>query len=208
MNKYFACFGLPGAFVLSMLMSLLALVLALLYPSPARWFCFAAMALSSVGDTFLTNFKGIRNIFPNYFVIGAAFFMVAHLLYIASYGIRIRESGAAFFNGGVILVLLAMVLLYGYFIRLSITTDHKNVLPLIIVYIAVISADCMAVFSYAWSQGFSNPIAVLAAVGAVSFLLSDLIIGLGIAGGMHQYDWLIWWLYPIGQILMIIGVGK
>ena len=208
MNKYFACFGLPGAFVLSMLMSLFALALALLSPTPARWFCFAAMALSSVGDTFLTNFKGIKNIFPNYFTIGAAFFMAAHLLYIASYGIKIRNSGAAFFNGGVILVLAAAIALYVYFIHLSISTGHKSVLPLVVVYLAIISADCMTIFSYAWSQGFSNPLAILAAVGAVSFMISDLIIGLGIAGGITKYDSLIWWYYPIGQILMIAGVGR
>jgi len=208
MNKYFACFGLPGAFVLSMLMSLYALLLALLYPSPARWLCFAAMALSSVGDIFLTRFKGIDRIFPNYFVIGAGFFMVTHLLYIACYWLKIKESGASFLNDGVIIVAIATLLLYYYFISLSIRTGNSSVLPLVVIYIAIISADCMAVFSYAWSQGFSNALAIPAAVGAVTFLLSDLVIGLGMAGNMHQYDYLIWWLYPIGQILMITGVGK
>ena len=47
MNRYFACFGLPGSLVLTGLMSLLALVLALCFPTPARWLCLAAMLFSS-----------------------------------------------------------------------------------------------------------------------------------------------------------------
>ena len=63
-------------------------------------------------------------------------------------------------------------------------------------------------FSYAWSQGFSNLLALLAAAGAVSFFVSDLFIGLGMVTGVTRYDHLIWWYYPIGQILLILGVGR
>ena len=208
MSKYFAWCGLPGTFVLSVLMSVLAVALAIARPGKHRFFCAAGMVISTLGDVFMTRFMDIDEIFPNYFVIGAAFFMAAHLLYIASYGIKIRNSGAPFFNGGVILVLAATIVLYVYFIHLSINTGHKSALPLVLVYLAIISADCMTIFSYAWSQGFSNPLAIFAAVGAVSFMISDLIIGLGIAGGITKYDSLIWWYYPIGQILMIAGVGR
>ena len=36
-------------------------------------------------------------------------------------------------------------------------------------------------------------------------LPSDFIIGLNWLGGISEFDKYIWWLYPIGQILLLIG---
>lgn len=49
MQKYFEWFGLPGSFVLSMLLSLFALVMALIFPTGDRMLCLAAMAFSTMG---------------------------------------------------------------------------------------------------------------------------------------------------------------
>lgn len=207
MSKYFEWFGLPGSFVLTLLMSVFALVMALIFPSHARWLCFAAMAFSSVGDIFLMRFGGLDKVFPNYFMIGAAFFMLAHLLYAACFTLRIRESGAAFFNAGAVIALVIAAVCFAYFAKLCMEPGRRDQYPLILVYLIIISINCMSIFSYAYSSAGRHPMAILAAVGAVSFLLSDLIIGLGMAAGINQYDHLIWWLYPIGQILIIAGAG-
>ena len=53
MNRYFAWFGQPGAFVLTLLLSLFALIMALRRPQLDRWLCFGAKAFSSIGDIFL-----------------------------------------------------------------------------------------------------------------------------------------------------------
>ena len=208
MDKYFKCFGLPGALPLTGLMSLLALVLALLFPSPARWICFGAMLLSSAGDIFLMHLPVIEKNLPNYFLIGASFFMAAHALYALCYAKLIRQSGAALLNPGLLLMLITAVVFAVWFIRMCAAQGKTDQLPLILIYIALISLDCMMVFSYAWSQGISNPLALLAAVGAVSFFISDLFIGLNMVTGASRWGHLIWWYYPIGQILLILGVGR
>lgn len=208
MDRFFRWFNLPGSFVLTLLMSAFAFVLALIFPSPARWLCFAAMAFSSVGDIFLMRFRGLDRIFPNYFVIGAAFFMLAHLLYTGCFALRIRGIGAAYLNGGAVIALVIAAVCFAYFTKLCMEPGRRSQYPLILAYLIIISINCMSVFSYAWSSAASHPAAILAAVGALSFLLSDLIIGLGMAADIRKYDHLIWWLYPIGQILLIAGVGK
>ncbi|MBR5288850.1 MAG: lysoplasmalogenase [Clostridia bacterium] len=208
MDRFFRCFGLPGALPLTGLLSLLALVLALCFPTPARWLCFAAMLFSSVGDIFLMHLPVIEKHLPNYFVFGAASFMVAHLLYALCFTRLIRRSGAALLNPGAAIMIAIALVLAVWFVCSARRLGRTDQLPLILVYIVMIALSCTTIFSYAWSQGFANPMAILAAVGAVSFFVSDLIIGLGMVMGISRYNHLIWWFYPIGQILMILGVGR
>lgn len=205
MSKYFAWFGLRGSLVLTLLMSGLAMTLAILFPSRARGLCALAMLMSSVGDIFLMRLDPIVRRYPNYFVIGAAFFMLAHLLYAACFGLKIRVQGASYFNGGAMIALIIAAVCLVYFTAIC---KNKSQYSLAVAYLVIITLNCMTVFSYAWSGWRSNPTTLLAAVGAVSFLLSDLIIGLGMLAGITRYDGLIWWLYPIGQILLIVGVGR
>jgi len=208
MDKFFRCFGLPGALPLTGLMSLLALILALAFPTPARWLCFAAMLLSSVGDIFLMHLPVIERNLSNHFYYGAASFMVAHVLYALCYALLIRQSGAAILNPGAVIMIMIAAVLAAWFIFTACAQGRTGQLALILVYIVMIALSCMTVFSYAWSQGFSNLLALLAAAGAVSFFVSDLFIGLGMVTGVTRYDHLIWWYYPIGQILLILGVGR
>ena len=208
MNRYFGCFGLPGSLVLTGLMSLLALVMAVCFPTPARWLCFAAMFFSSIGDIFLMHHPGIEKRFPNYFTLGAVAFMAAHVLYALCYARLIRGSGAAIMNPGVVCMVVIALVIAIWFLVSARKLGRMDRLPLILVYIVMITLDTSMAFSYAWSQGFANPLALLAAAGAVSFFLSDLIIGLDVVFGGGKFGWLIWWLYPIGQILMILGVGR
>jgi len=205
MDSYFRWFGLPGSAVLTGLLSAFSLILALIDPTPARWVCFAAMALSSVGDLFLARFMGLDRIFPNYFLIGACFFMAAHLVYILCYAMKIQAAGAAFFNAGVVIAAVLGTALMTLLFVLCVKKGNLKSLVLILIYGIIIFSNCATVFSHAWSQGGHSFRAVLGAVGALSFLLSDLVIGLGIAGDVHRYDFLIWWLYPIGQLLLIIA---
>ena len=206
MDSYFRWFGLPGSVVLSILMSFLALVLALCHPTPIRWICFAAMLLSSGGDVFLARFKCLDRIFPNCFTIGAGFFMAAHFLYILCYGMKLRAAEAPFWNVGSCAAILLGIAITVAFVVLCGTTGNTNMLVLILLYAVIISGNCATVWSFAWSQGIRSASAVCAAIGVISFLLSDVVIGLGVAGNIHQYDGWIWWLYPIGQILLILGV--
>ena len=204
MNEYFACFGLPGTFVLTWLMSLIAVILALLRRKKYAYFCAAAMVVSSCGDMFMTRFGNIPEIFPNYFVIGASLFMAAHVLYIISYRMLAKSKGYRFFNGGVIAAIVIALACLVYFTVICAQRNDFSMYFLCMLYLLVITFNCAAIFSYAWSSAKKQPYLVLCAVGALSFLISDLIIGLDALAGIYDYGYLIWWYYPIGQILLQI----
>ena len=203
MSSYFGWFGLPGTFVLTVLMSLLALTLALLRPSRHRWLCFSAMALSSIGDLFMTNFGNLRNLFPNTFVIGAVFFMAAHVMYFFTYRALLKRKRFRFFNPAVVCSLIIGALLLAYFTYQCSRLSDFELYPLCVIYLVFIIAGCAMMFSYSWSSFKSRPLSIFAAIGALSFLISDAIIGLDFLAGITQYGHLIWWFYPIGQILIV-----
>ena len=203
MNEYFAWFGLPGAFVLTMLLSLTALIPAILRPKKERWLVFAAMAMSSVGDLFMMNFGSLGRIFPDTFATGAAAFMIAHLIYICAFRTMAKKRGGRFLNGGAALAGLIALGCAVYFTKICMDRNFFSRFGLAMAYLAVIGLNLAAIFSYAWTGFGKNPLTLLAAIGAASFFASDFIIGLGVLASNFRYDWLIWWLYPIGQLLLI-----
>lgn len=205
MNKFFAWFGLPGTFVLTVLMSVLAVTLAVLRPGKHRFFCAAAMVISTLGDVFMTRFNNIDEIFPNYFTIGAVLFMIAHVMYCLCYRTLIKQKNYRVFNGGVIVALVIAAACVVYFSVICIQRQSLSIFPLAMIYLCAISSSCSMIYSYTWSEWKSRPVALLAAVGAISLFLSDLIIGLDAMAGVSRFNYLIWWLYPIGQILIILS---
>jgi len=206
MNRYFEWFGLPGTFVLTMLLSLSALCFALIQPKrPERWLVFAAMAMSSVGDVFMTNFRGVSRYVSDSLVCGAAAFMVSHAIYAVAYRRMAKERGCRFLNGGVVLAAVIAVGCAVYFARMCMLRRNFGRFPLAMIYLAVISVNLAAACSYAWTSIRKNPLTLLAALGAAAFFASDFIIGLGMLARITRYDYLIWWLYPIGQLLLIFA---
>lgn len=202
MDKYFRFFNLPGSFVLTVFMSLLAIVLALIFRTTDRRLCLCAMLLSSVGDIFLMNFRNLSEWVPNYFYVGAGFFMAAHIFYILTFHSLIKAGGYSLINPG---FFVALVLGAAAFLYFTMNMTDKTIYALAIVYLVIITANCSVIFSYAWSSFSARPLSILAAAGALSFFLSDAIIGLGKLMDVNQFNYLIWWLYPIGQILLIIA---
>jgi len=200
MSKYFAFAGLPGSFVLTMLMSLFAIILALIDCTAARWLCCIAMIFSTVGDIFLMDFRDLSRKFPNYFLIGASFFIVAHLFYAGAFAYLIRQNGYRLTNGAFwAAVVLSGVVLICFLIRRT----NTAMMGLLFAYLTVITVNCSLVFSYTQSSFAHSPLVILGAIGALSFYLSDLIIGLEKFMGISRFGFLIWWLYPIGQILLL-----
>lgn len=206
MHKYFSWFGLPGTMVLSGLLSLTALVLALCFRTKDRWLCCAAMFLSTIGDLFMTNFNNISEKLPvPSFFVGATFFIFAHIVYIFAYQVLIRKNEFAFINPGfwaaVVFVLACGALVIGKcFLNGEV---YWAMLILCMIYMCIIGFNCATIFSYAWSV---KSIRSIAALGALSFFLSDLIIGVeALTGFTTDFLWgMIWWLYPIGQFLIIL----
>ena len=207
MSSYFAWFGLNGSLVLTLLMSLLAIVLAAIRLAGDKtrkyaYFCAAAMLMSSLGDIFLMHLDFIEQNLPNYFIWGAACFMVAHVLYTLAFLKLGRSKGYRYFNGGVIAAIVIALACLVYFTVICAQRQDFSMYALCMIYLAVIGTNCATIFSYAWSSFQKKPYLVMCAVGALSFFISDLIIGLDILAGISDFGHLIWWYYPIGQILL------
>lgn len=208
LGRFFRWFGLPGALVLTCLLSLLALILAGITPSIPRWLCAAGMLCSSLGDILLMNYHPITDRLPfRGFEAGAVSFMIAHGFYIAAFTTAAARRGKlltpALCAGGVLFAALLALLLI---LHRRNARAKSGMTLLCIAYLAIISTCCTAVFTLAWHRGTAG---LIAAVGALLFLASDAIIGFDRVGGIHipHASDIIWWLYPLGQLGMIIGLG-
>lgn len=193
--------------MLTCLMSALALVLALLFRREDRWLCFAAMALSSVGDILLMNFNDLSKWLPGYFWVGAVFFMGAHVVYMFAFGGVIRANGWSLRGAGLYCAVVLAAATFAFFTFMTVKSGRFDPLnyALFIVYLLIISLNCAVIFTYSFNMLSVNPWRICGAVGALSFFLSDCIIGMNMLAGIGDYGYLIWWLYPIGQILIIIA---
>ncbi len=206
MHKYFSCFGLPGTMVLTFLLSLTAVILAAGFRTKDRWLCMAAMLLSTAGDIFMDNFMDIGSKIPiPPFFVGAAFFILAHIVYIFAFSYLIRAKEYTLINPG-FWAAIVFVLACGVFViakSLSGGSVNWGMMLLCVVYMCIIGTNCAFISSFAWSV---KSIRSIAALGAVSFFISDLIIGYNVLVGYPgDTIWgLIWWFYPIGQFFMIL----
>ena len=208
MSGYFAWFGLPGSLVLTSLLSLFALVMAVFFGGGDRWICFAAMLLSSCGDIFLMNLDFIRSRFANYFVIGAAFFMLSHLVYAAAFLRLIRENGYQIKGAGLVSAVIVSVLVLAVMLILMVKngTYTPSALLLSLIYLGIITVNMACVFGFTFhAAADGHAWRLISAVGVLSFFISDCIIGLDILCGVKNFGHLIWWFYPIGQLLLLIA---
>ena len=207
MSSYFRWFGLPGSFVLTVLMSLFALALFIIFRKKDRFICFLGMFVSTIGDIILMNFKDIGDLLPiPYFYVGACFFIIAHIIYTYAFLSMIKENKFKYVNPGfwvsvAVSAVTGVIITYLYF-----TGPNPNIVMFVLcmVYLVIIATNCATIFSFSYSV---KDYRCIAAVGALSFFVSDLFIGLDKLAGIST-DLLqecIWWFYPIGQILLLIG---
>lgn len=206
MNRYFAWFGLPGSLVLTVLMSIYALVLAFIDPTLSRLSCVVAMFLCSLGDILLMDYEPITRHFPKRgFIPGAITFAVAHLVYACAFMWLITEDKHPYFNLG---AYAGIAIFVGLGIWVTVTcylrNADKKMLPLCLLYLFFISVNCTTVLSAAVSCG---GIRWISAVGVISFVISDLFISFDRICNIELKNsrMLIWTFYPIGQILLLIG---
>lgn len=205
MNQYFAWFGLSGTLVLTLLLSLFAIIMAAVFRTRDRRLCAVGMLFCSAGDIVLAGLFGISERMPGtYFYFGAGLFIIGHLLYIAAYHSLIASKNYPLKNkgffGGICFTVLVFVVLTVYMLT-SGSFPGIVMYAVCLIYAVIIGSDLSVIWSYAYSR---KGIHALAAAGVLVFFLSDLIIGIGKLCGIHQFDEWIWWLYPIGQIGVIL----
>lgn len=118
-------------------------------------------------------------------------------------------------------ILVGALCLYALLLFLGICMYRKDYRYwwLIVAYVCLIGVNCTVVFSYAWAHVSQTEIcltgmemswylkriysAIGAAVGAMSFLISDVCLGLNRVAGMKGVFKFVWIFYPIGQFLLI-----
>ncbi len=210
MGRFFNRTKVPGKMMLSLHILGLAAVLAVVFRTSDRILCAFAMLFSSFGDYMLIDEleerRKSRKI-KNAFILGGAFFMVAHVLYVLTFFTQLKKTGAELssLNAGsytAIGIAAALVILFA--VICGVKKDFSKY-PLLLAYVLLLTADCYAALTYGAAAFPKVPLSLLAPVGAVSFMLSDLILGLDMIGGIKKFAPYLWWFYPIGQLLMIIA---
>lgn len=208
MGRLFRWFGLPGNFVLTLLISLYGIILACIFRTPQRIICAVAMLLSSLGDILLMDYKPVTKRLPlRGFTAGAASFSIAHLVYASAFIIIMTKEGYALVNWGFFCGIVLFAASVVALICLMKTKPQNNpvmkVLPFC--YLLLISFNLTVIFSCSVSRGTYG---LVSGLGALSFYVSDLILSIRLVSSIkikHNEE-LVWWFYPIGQILLLTGV--
>ncbi len=204
MYRFFAWFGFSGKRVLSCLLSLFAIILFVINPSAPRALVVVAMLFSTAGDFFMSGADDPSHKGNAYFIKGGLVFAVAHLSYVAAYLVRLNFDFPAFNWGSAVAVALFILGLL-MMLLMRRTVINRKLWQYCLAYLLIIAANGFVVCTYAAHMG---GIHLLAGVGAVCFILSDALIALRTFSHISFFSSqagrdLVWWLYPIGQILLI-----
>ena len=192
-----------GKIVLSFLMLVLAAILAIVYRTSDRCVCFFAMLFAFEGDWVLNSGKTPEMQTNKIVVLGGSCFMLAHFWYACTYFLKIYFNKYPFVNGGTYILLMILLFVTVYFIFNMGKSKNLGMFWFGVLYLWLTSISYFMIFSYSASV---KSIESLAVVGGLMFLASDVIIGcekfLGLRSKLARE--LVWWLYPIGQTLIII----
>lgn len=199
-------FKIPGTIILSSAISIFAIILAITDPTPSRILCMFAMLVSTLGDYILSGYKPIVSRLPlKGFLAGGSVFAVAHIIYAFAFGYQIFTSTNVFFNFGAYLglsILIILLIVITYFCSKNKTTPKMTFFAF--VYLVLICSNCTCVLSLAVS---ARGLKIISAIGVLLFMASDLIIALDVFGKItiQHRTALIWTIYPLGQILLLLG---
>lgn len=190
----------PGKIILSLLMLVYAFCLCIFIGRTDRMICFIAMFAAFLGDFFL-NHVNLEKRTKKDFYLGTLAFICAHIIYIIAYYEQIKENNFQIFNAGFD---IAGIIIYAIIFAFTLMKKKAsfNMYALGVMYLLTIGLNCAMIFSFSYSIG---NIKSLAALGAILFLVSDLFIGIETFTGLKSkvIRELVWWFYPIGQIIII-----
>ena len=188
---------------ISILLSILAACLYCRHRGEERKLCMEGMLLSTGGDIFMTDVLKLGSVgtYP-----GAAFFILAHIVYAVCFFRAGKKSGIALknrgFYGGLVLVGTAAVLLT---VLMFIKTGKVQSMyfPLLF-YMAFISLNLVSQFSY----GYGKKGKCIFLIPAMTlFLISDFLVFLPMISVLPEsvtYNILIWLFYIPAQLLIIL----
>ena len=190
----------PTKLLISFCLLAFSFIIRITHPEwPSASFCFGAMGLCFIGDTCL-NCMPIEKRPHALLYCGAVAFMLGHVFYSLGYWRNIVVNSYEYFNPGTV---LASIFILALIIVSLFCVKGKNLSPVMIgvfgFYVLVIGFNFITICTYSYSAKS------FAWVGALSFLASDLIIGIETIFKLKK-DYLrkwVWVLYPVGQLLIL-----
>lgn len=165
---------------------------------PLRLWFGLGLVFSLAGDVFLL-------LPPRFFLTGLAAFLTAHLWYIIGF-----NQSLPYLNGAVLLIALTIIILALYILRnvrrgLE-THEHRNLIPAVMLYGAVISLMLLSAVTCLWRPDWSITPALLASLGAGFFFLSDtLLVQNRFVSPIPQGNLWVMICYHLGQMLLAIA---
>ena len=189
--------------VCSILLSLLAVILFLRNRREERKLCMVAMILSGIGDIFMTDVLKLGSAGT---VPGAAFFILAHIVYAVCFfragkrnRCRVLNNG---FTAGVCLTVSAAALLT--ILMLAKTGRVQAMYVPILGYLAFVGLNLITQFSYSFNRKGSF---YFLPAAMTLFLISDFLVFLPMLAVVQEsviYDLVIWMFYLPAQLLIIL----
>lgn len=189
----------------TILLSLLAIGLYVIFPSVPREICMYAVLLSTVADLVLMNYVGVPKLLfrKANFVVGAIIFGIVQILYHICF-LKIMDMKVLDnINGAGYFALFLGVLLVPSLIFIMSERSHVYIVS-VLVYATCIMLNMVTIFNCAYMLGSNH---ILAAVGVFLFMVSDMFIL--IRENVKDSAFirkLIWIFYPLGQLMIILGV--
>ncbi len=167
--------------------------------------CFAiGIVFSLAGDVFLLLPSGASN---RWFMLGLASFLLAHLAYIAGLNMPLPDA-SPFLSIAIALVLaLAAARLLRRIIAGLLKKGQKGLVLPVEIYGVVITVMLLSAFLTLYNSHWNSGAAVLAALGAMLFYFSDMVLAwdrfVNPINHGRVYNMI---LYHLGQITLVAGV--
>ena len=193
----------PMKVILSFILSGIAIAMYITFKNTNRKLCMFAMLSSSMGDIFMTDILNIGSL-STYF--GAAFFILAHIIYALCFVLASKRKNYKFLNKGfyvgIIIVVITIIALTS--LMLIKTNKMQGMYIPLLAYLLFISFNFLSQYSYAYSEkGYRY----LLMIGMLLFLISDFLVFLPMLSicqeSMHYND-IIWFTYIPAQLLIIV----
>ena len=170
-----------------------------------REICMYAILLSTLADLILMNYRGIpKLVFKKAnFGIGAFLFGIVQILYHICFLRVMGISALVTLNHAGYIALFIGVLVIPSLLFIMSEKNHIYIIG-VLIYSICLLFNMMTIFNAAYMLGNRH---IFAAIGIVLFMISDIFIL--IRENMKDNTFirkLIWVFYPLGQIMIILGV--
>lgn len=192
----------PMKVILSFILSITAIFMYLKYKGTNRKLCMFAMLASTFGDIFMTDILHVGTM-STYF--GAAFFILAHIIYALCFVIDSKKKNYKFFNLGfyiglVVVVITLIALTSLMFIK---TGKMQGMYIPLLGYLLFIGINLVSEYSYAYNNPHSKPLYL----AMLLFIISDFLVFLpmlNIVQESMRYNDCIWFTYVPAQLLILL----